>query len=272
MAIEQVELSVMIRRLCTTVTSTLYVVRTVPSVLIRERNPLTWIIKRLFTEWKFQRVSVKERSFVATVTGAPIAQVKSIYNELNAGMDASNNESRSSTIVSMITNERLVLYAIVRILKPDTVVETGVYSGYGSAAILQALEDNGGSGALFSIDLPSGGTILEDGRQYATHSRSPGWVVPDHLRSRWHLELGDAKVVLPDLLSQIESMDIFIHDSLHTEEHMMWEYETAWPYLKTGGLLLSHDISVSFPRFSRMHSRQFHCTGPMIARYGAIIK
>jgi hypothetical protein len=39
------------------------------------------------------------------------------------------------------------------VVKPDKVVETGVYKGSSSAVTLQALEDNN-KGKLFSIDLP----------------------------------------------------------------------------------------------------------------------
>ena len=44
------------------------------------------------------------------------------------------------------------IYLLVRSLKPETVVETGVCYGASSAYILQALKDNG-RGVLYSIDL-----------------------------------------------------------------------------------------------------------------------
>jgi hypothetical protein len=37
-------------------------------------------------------------------------------------------------------------------------------------------------------------------------------------------------------------LDLFYHDSLHTFEHMLWEYQTAWRFLRDGGILLSDDI------------------------------
>ena len=169
-----------------------------PSVVMRGSNPLTWTIQRLLAEWRFRRVSADERSFVAAVTGAPMARVNSIYDELDACVDPSNHTLTSSILAPAIADNKLVLYALVRILKPDRVVETDVSSGNSSTAILQALEDNGGGGELFSIDLPSNGHVLKDGGRYPTHPKLSGWVVPDHLRSRWHPTLGDAKVVLPD--------------------------------------------------------------------------
>ncbi|MDP9352068.1 MAG: class I SAM-dependent methyltransferase [Chloroflexota bacterium] len=37
-------------------------------------------------------------------------------------------------------------------------------------------------------------------------------------------------------------MDHFHHDSLHTHQHMRWEYATALSALGPGGVLSSHDI------------------------------
>src|SRR5207245_10685715 len=71
--------------------------------------------------------------------------------------------------------------------------------------------------------------------------RSPVSLLPAELRNRWDLHLGDAKDLLPKLLSELDRIDIFIHDSLHTYEHMLFEFRTAWPHLCDGGILLSDD-------------------------------
>ena len=47
-----------------------------------------------------------------------------------------------------------VLYVVVRALKPDVVVETGVGSGVSSTFILSAI-GHSGAGRLYSVDLPS---------------------------------------------------------------------------------------------------------------------
>jgi len=51
-------------------------------------------------------------------------------------------------------SEPEILYVIVRLLKPEKVVETGVAAGVSSAFILEAMDDNG-IGTLYSIDLPN---------------------------------------------------------------------------------------------------------------------
>jgi hypothetical protein len=55
--------------------------------------------------------------------------------------------------------------------------------------------------------------------------------------------LGDSPVVLHHILSQLGQVDMFIHDSSHTYENMKFEFETSYPYIRSGGLLLSDDTS-----------------------------
>jgi methyltransferase family protein len=127
------------------------------------------------------------------------------------------------------------LYAMIRKAKPLVVIETGVASGVSSYSILQALEDNG-KGSLYSIDLPNVSLPLPKGQ-------NAGFLVPESLKSRWTLKLGDSKSELPILLDRVGSVDFFIHDSLHEYGHMMFEYEAAWPKLRKGGILFSDDVS-----------------------------
>ena len=65
--------------------------------------------------------------------------------------------------------------------------------------------------------------------------------MPEWLRPAWRLHLGDSRDVLPPLLAELGRIDLFIHDSLHTYDHMLWEYRAAWPFLRPGGLLFSDD-------------------------------
>ena len=144
------------------------------------------------------------------------------------------------------TFQQSALYHVCRFLKPKLAVETGVDYGASSALILQALEDNG-DGSLYSIDLPQ--VEYEDPfkqkfKDLALPKRSgTGFVVRSATRHRWNLILGDAKIELPRLLSEIGAIDFFFHDSMHTYDHMMFEYQTAFPFLKSGGIIASDDTT-----------------------------
>ncbi len=124
-------------------------------------------------------------------------------------------------------------YMMVRAVRPSVVVETGVANGVSSFHILLAMEKNQ-KGHLYSIDLPDPAMLPK--------SMEPGWVVPLDLRHRWTIKLGDSTIVLPALLTDLVSIDIFSHDSLHTYEHMLFEYQTAWSHIVPDGLLYSDDV------------------------------
>jgi len=55
--------------------------------------------------------------------------------------------------------------------------------------------------------------------------------------------LGDAPLEIKKLFKKIDSIDIFLHDSSHTYQNMMKEYQIVWPHIKKGGFLLSDDVS-----------------------------
>jgi hypothetical protein len=56
------------------------------------------------------------------------------------------------------------------------------------------------------------------------------------------LILGKSSEKLAPLLKKVAEIDIFLHDSEHSYQNMLREFQTAWAYIKTGGLLLSHNI------------------------------
>jgi len=144
--------------------------------------------------------------------------------------------ARCMTEIDYVFPGAAELYVIVRAAKPKVMIETGVSSGISSAHILRALAANG-AGTLHSIDLPNvqEGSTLPQGR-------SSGWLVPDELRGRWRLHLGESREILPALLDMLDRVDIFLHDSDHSYEGMSREFGQVLPRLPRGGLLLSDDV------------------------------
>jgi predicted O-methyltransferase YrrM len=123
-------------------------------------------------------------------------------------------------------------YLACRVTSPSVVIETGVAYGVSSAYILTALRENG-QGTLHSVDLPPVRRKSE---------RFWGIAVPDDLKGRWNLHRGTSSRVLPRLLQENPTVDIFVHDSLHTHKNMSHEFDTIWPHLRPGALLLADDI------------------------------
>jgi len=48
--------------------------------------------------------------------------------------------------------------------------------------------------------------------------------------------------MLPKLLNKLGKIDIFLHDSLHTLEHILFELKIANKYIKEEGFLIADDI------------------------------
>lgn len=148
-----------------------------------------------------------------------------------------------------------LLYMAVRLLKPQVVVETGVWIGLSTSQILQALADNGG-GELYSIDAPNvsydAGTYWD--AKLLPKGRPTGFAIPRRLCNRWELIPGYSTDRLPALLERLGSIDLFFHDSTHNYETMFFEYRTAWPFLNDSGVLISDDVHVN-PAFADFSSQ-----------------
>ena len=137
-----------------------------------------------------------------------------------------------------------VLYLITRINKPKNILQTGVMFGLFDAHILLALHHNE-KGKLDSIDLPEQPGDIEH-----------GYFIPENLKDRWNLHIGNVKNLLPKLLSERESIDIFFHDSKHRYSHMMWEFNESYRYIKESGILASHDVinNQAFEKFTNKNN------------------
>lgn len=127
------------------------------------------------------------------------------------------------------------LWCAVRHLQPRSVIETGVARGVTSRIILEALVGNG-AGRLWSIDLPP----LNE--PWFSQSRS---AVPQGLRGDWQYVCGSARRVLPQLLRRVGAIDLFVHDSLHTYDHMALEFTLARTHLSSSGVIVSDDINTN---------------------------
>jgi predicted O-methyltransferase YrrM len=160
--------------------------------------------------------------------------------------------------------EGVYLYAVLRRIRPEVMVETGVANGFSTAFSLLALQANG-AGHLHSIDLPreigreyEPGTFYEgEGRAGIPSGSEPGWLIPPDLKERWTLILGRSQEELPLLLERLGTIDAFMHDSEHSFDCMWFEFNAAWPALRPGGVLVSDDVNSTeaFGRFAAQEGR-----------------
>ena len=199
-----------------------------------------------------RELTLADERFIAQISGVSQWKIREYMNEpistpeFAVHLRNSDEQLRQLAITSadLFAKKVLLQYAVIRAVQPNCVVETGIANGVSSAYVLLALRKNG-RGSLHSVGL-SDASFLPAGAE-------PGWLVPLWLRSSWQIHLGDARQILAPLLSKLGSIDVFIHDSLHSYEHMSWEFETAYPALRSGGLLLADDAlwNKAFLDFSR---------------------
>lgn len=128
------------------------------------------------------------------------------------------------------------LYALVRALKPRSVLELGTWHGASATHILQALHDNGVSGDTDGTldcvdnraygDIVIGNMIPLDLRLYATiHAKSLEEFITD---------------VTPSL-DQGYRYDFIFEDAMHTVEQVEIVWSAADRLLNPGGMIISHD-------------------------------
>ncbi len=153
--------------------------------------------------------------------------------------------------------QRILLYSLIRHLKPSFCLETGVYYGGNTAFMLNALYKNG-RGELISIDLPDSKikNLKKENLSEVRHSRhpfvgdsefydesiSPGFIVPEYLMSQWQMIEGSSLDEIPKLNKKF---DFYIHDSDHSHDFVVQEMTLAIEKMSEGGTLVVDDINWS---------------------------
>jgi predicted O-methyltransferase YrrM len=207
---------------------------------VRRRTAFAFRNPRYAVGALVRELTLADEKFIAQITGVSARQIRGYMDEPIATPDfaellqMAEQRFRGLSIESadLFAKKVLLQYAAARALAPERIVETGIANGVSSAYLLLAIRKNG-NGRLHSIELGDP-VFLPAGAE-------PGWLVPAWLRVPWQVHIGDTRRLLPPLLAQLGAIDMFVHDSLHTYDHMLWEYEAAYPALRRGGLLLSDD-------------------------------
>jgi hypothetical protein len=204
---------------------------------------------------------------------------KKFLNGLNAQMaDASKNHGFTKGIfgkpavdsVDWFAFQRVLLYVLIRHLKPNYALETGVYYGGNTAFMLAALEKNQ-SGLLVSIDLPDSEIrkMKSDGldglhiarhplvgaTEYYEKTLSPGFITPPYLNKWWKFIEGSSLDVIPKLEYEF---DFYIHDSDHSYDFLNQELKLASEKMNKNGTIIVDDINWSNSFFKYTTENQYY--------------
>lgn len=126
-----------------------------------------------------------------------------------------------------------LLYFLVRLKKPNTIIETGVAAGFSSLSILKAIEFNK-KGKLYSSDFPY--FRLKEPEKYI------GALVDRDIYKNWELEIEGDSVNIPRFLNSIEKIDLFHYDSDKSYGGKIKTFELVRPKLSINSVVIFDDI------------------------------
>jgi Methyltransferase domain len=160
-------------------------------------------------------------SFLADALGVSRNRIAAYMQEGHQDPELNQNLSRRvrwrwDCKSRLSLGRRIGWYALVRALRPKTVVETGIHNGLGSLVLLRAIERNaveGDTGELISFDIV----------------KSSGWLVPKSLRRFWTPVFESTFTALDPVLEG-KSVDLLVQDLGAGREAELHDYETVWKH------------------------------------------
>lgn len=124
---------------------------------------------------------------------------------------------------------RMGWYAVLRALKPRIVVESGIDRGVGTCVLAAGMLRNtmkGHGGKIIGVDI----------------NRCAGCYVVEPYSSVVEIVYANS---LEFLRTTDHTIDMFIHDSDHSHEHEIREYELLWHKLSRNGVIISDNANVT---------------------------
>ncbi len=178
-----------------------------------------------------ERIREDPRFACAPGTPAPpelLAEASAVVTELERAR--ARTRLRFPTTYWMTPSEASLLYLLVRTLRPERVVESGVADGFSTVVLLTALEKNG-RGRLTSLDVSAEVGVLAKGRP----------------SERWELRLmAPTREAFAAEVRRVGTVGLFVHDSDHSYAVQTAEYEVVRPRLEAPGVIVSDDIDASY--------------------------
>jgi predicted O-methyltransferase YrrM len=189
--------------------------------------------------------------FLATAFGVDSARVGALFDELAASTElkahlatyAQQQAISAECDGAARFGRRIAWYAVVRLIKPRLVVETGVDQGMGALVLCEALRRNrleGADGRYVGLDInPRAGSMLSG--VWAGHGA---------------LRYGDAIETIGRLDTPV---DLYVSDSDHSADYEYREYLAMAPHLSPRAPIIADNAHVTecLCRFAEETGRTF---------------
>ncbi|MQA59936.1 MAG: class I SAM-dependent methyltransferase [Actinophytocola sp.] len=203
------------------------------------KTSIRWLFtSREHTNYTYELTERNRRHlawYIAAVTGAATHDVRLWFDEVEQDddlrallMDGVATGSRRGLADRTVRyGRRIGWYALIRALKPKHVVESGIDKGLGSCLIAAALLQNaaeGHPGRLSALDI----------------NPDAGYLIRGDYREVVDVVVGDSLENIPKLRTPV---DLFIHDSWHSEEHESAEFSLVEDKLAPSAVLLTDNAA-----------------------------
>jgi predicted O-methyltransferase YrrM len=214
------------------------------------RHAMYWARKNTeFSNYYYDITDLNRKNIagsIALIFGVPIAEVLGYVTEIEENQTLKNAISRfkkdnpNYSDSKIYPARRIAWYCVIRITKPELVVETGIHNGLGATVILLGLQKNG-LGKYMGVDI----------------NPDAGRLIPKELLLLASLEVSNSIDFLNSLKNS--SIDLLITDSDHRYDFEISELESSKNSLKSEAIIISdnsHDSSALFD-YSMQKGRRF---------------
>lgn len=166
--------------------------------------------------------------------------------------------------------QRVLIYVLIRYLKPKHLLETGVYYGGNTVFLLAAVHKNQ-YGTVHSIDLPDikirkrsvKGDNIDNLARHAfvgdselyDEALEPGFIVPDYLKGKWKYLEGSSIEVIPTLNYEF---GFYIHDSDHSFHFLNKELAVSMDKMSKDAVIVVDDLNWSNSFFKFCVEKQLY--------------
>ncbi len=212
-----------------------------PPLFAQLKASLRWLLtSKEYTNFTYDLTPLNKAylaAFIASVTDTKQADAMAFIEELEQDPDLRRHLQRLSqsgpdgpfSDPEIRYGKRAGWYALVRILKPAVVIETGVDKGLGSCVLTAALLRNHQEG--------------HRGRYYGTDIQPrAGYFLQGPYASVGEILYGDS---IESLRALEESIDMFINDSDHSAEYEEREYGVIEGKLSEGAVVIGDNAHVT---------------------------
>jgi len=136
-------------------------------------------------------------------------------------------------------------YDLVAAMKPELLVELGTYSGLSYFTFCQAMREQNVDGLAYAIDTWDGDAHTGE------YDDSIFRLVDDHARDYYRGISYLLRMRFDEAAPQFDegSIDLLHIDGLHTFDAVKHDFETWFPRVRPGGIVLFHDIEARMPEF-----------------------